>query len=346
MDQDAAVRGAHSSWYWKSTKCRPASHDRLPHRHRLGRRFDVEHHFAVRPPIPHAQEVFLHGLALVGSHAAEIVEATTRWEMQQIVQIPLLPITADESLSRPSELRPFFGYYGGKWRDAAKHYAAPQHDVIVEPFAGSAGYALRYPERRVVLCEIDPVLAGIWSYLIRASASEILAIPDVPDGGSVADLGLCQEAAWLVGYWMNRGVTTPRPRPSKWMRAGIRPGSFWGDRVRRTIASQLHAIRHWEIHNVSYQECPVVGPATWFVDPPYQHAGRHYRFGSDQVDFARLSRWCRSRMGQVIVCENKGADWLPFKDLAHVKTTRRGQHSKEVVWTRTSKRINGGTKGS
>lgn len=50
-------------------------------------------------------------------------------------------------------MRPFFGYYGGKWRDAVKNYPAPEHAVIVEPFAGSAGYALRYPDRKVVLCE-------------------------------------------------------------------------------------------------------------------------------------------------------------------------------------------------
>ena len=33
-------------------------------------------------------------------------------------------------------LRPFFSYYGGKWRSAVKHYPAPEFDQIVEPFAG------------------------------------------------------------------------------------------------------------------------------------------------------------------------------------------------------------------
>jgi hypothetical protein len=49
-------------------------------------------------------------------------------------------------------LRPFFGYYGGKWRDAVKHYPPPEHTRIVEPFAASAGYSLRYPDRKVILC--------------------------------------------------------------------------------------------------------------------------------------------------------------------------------------------------
>jgi hypothetical protein len=34
------------------------------------------------------------------------------------------------------QLRPFFGFYGGKWRDALKHYPPPEHDTIIEPFAG------------------------------------------------------------------------------------------------------------------------------------------------------------------------------------------------------------------
>jgi len=232
-------------------------------------------------------------------------------------------------------LRPFFGFYGGKWRDAPKHYPQPTFDIVVEPFAGSAGYALRYPTKRVVLCEIDPVIAGVWDYLINVSEREILAIPDLPEGCGVDDLGLCQEASWLVGFWMNRGASRPRKGPSKWMRDKIRPGSFWGERVRATIATQLHAIRHWEIHNVSYEECPVSRVATWFIDPPYQCAGQYYTYGSAQIDYDRLAKWCRSREGQVIVCENEGADWLPFEAVADVKTTRPGQRSVEVCWTST-----------
>lgn len=233
-------------------------------------------------------------------------------------------------------LRPFFGYYGGKWRNTIKHYPEPIHKTIVEPFAGSAGFSLRYPDRRIVLCEVDPVIAGVWEYLINVSAAEIKAIPDVPTEGSVDDLNLIQEASWLVGLWLNRGVARPRKRPSKWMRSRIRPGSFWGDRVRNTIANQVDFIRHWKVYNCSYDECNVTGPATWFIDPPYQLAGRHYSFGSEGINFEDLGRWCRSRDGQILVCENDGADWLPFRSLADVKTTRAGKRSKEVLWTNES----------
>ena len=230
------------------------------------------------------------------------------------------------------QLRPFFGYYGGKWRDALKHYPEPKHATIVEPFAGSAGFSLRYFTRKVVLCEVDPVLAEVWRYLIRVKPREILSIPDLLPGESVDDLKIGQEAKWLVGFWLNRGAASPRKGPSKWMRDGIRPGSFWGDRVRHTIATQVNAIRHWQVHNSSYADCPAPRKATWFIDPPYEAAGRHYRFGPEQIDYASLGQWCRSRPGQVIVCENKGAAWLPFRDLADVKTTRANRRSKEVFW--------------
>ncbi|RWG01081.1 hypothetical protein [Mesorhizobium sp.] len=232
-------------------------------------------------------------------------------------------------------LRPFFSYYGGKWRDAVRHYPEPDHKTIIEPFAGSAGYSLRYPHRNVILYEIDPVVVSVWRFLIAAKPKEILAIPDLPEGGTIDDLPICQEARWLVGFWLNRGAASPRRSASKWMRDGIRPGSFWGARVRNTIASQVDGIRHWKVCNSGYIECPDDTHATWFVDPPYQDAGRHYRFGSEIIDYQALGDWCRSRRGQVIVCENSGADWLPFRELGSVKTTRATRRSKEVYWLST-----------
>lgn len=231
-----------------------------------------------------------------------------------------------------SHLRPFFGYYGGKWRDAPR-YPPPEHGIIIEPFAGSAGYSLRVgADRDVVLYESDPILVAVWEYLIHVEPDEILAIPDVPNDGRVADLDIPQAAKHLVGFWMNRGVATPRPAPGKWMRSGIRPGSFWGERARKTIAAQVPMIRKWQIHAGGYEAAPADLEATWFIDPPYQAAGRHYRHGSKGIDFTMLGKWCRSRKGQVIVCENEGATWLPFRELAKTKTTRKEKPSHEVHW--------------
>lgn len=243
---------------------------------------------------------------------------------------PAQPPTTKSGRARV--FRPFFGYYGGKWRDSAKHYPAPLHDTLIEPFAGSAGYSVRHWRKKVVLCEKDPILHAVWSYLLRTSAKEIRELPDVPKDGSVDDLQLPQEARWLIGFWLNRGTSSPRKTPSKWMRSGMTPGSFWGTRVRETIASQVPHIRHWKVHLCSYEECPVTGPATWFIDSPYEKAGRYYRYGSSGINYADLGMWCRQRRGQVIVCENDGAEWLPFKKLHESKTTRAGKRSQEVIW--------------
>ena len=228
-------------------------------------------------------------------------------------------------------LRPFFSYYGGKWRVAKKHYPAPQHNVIVEPFAGSAGYALRYADRQVILVERDPVVAAVWRYLIRVSAHEVLSLPIEFD--SVDELSVCQEAKWLIGFWLNRGVSRPRKSPSRWMREGIRPGSFWGEQVRARVAFQVQAIRHWMLIEGDYTKAPQM-EATWFVDPPYQLAGKHYHHGSKDLDFEKLGQWCRAQRGQVLVCENEGADWLPFAPLADIRTARRGKRSREVLWVK------------
>lgn len=82
----------------------------------------------------------------------------------------------------------------------------------------------------------------------------------------------------------------------------------------------------------SYWEAPDV-EATWFIDPPYQYANRRgYKYGASTIDFERLKEFVLSRRGQVIVCEQEGADWMPFMPLGGI-VTHRGSVSREVVWT-------------
>lgn len=230
------------------------------------------------------------------------------------------------------KLRPFFSYFGGKWRAALK-YPAPRYGMIIEPFAGSAGYSLRYPEHKVVLLDKDPIIAGIWEYLIHVSENEILSLPDLYPGQHVDSLNVCNEAKNLIGFWCNAGVPQPRKSLASW---AIKATTqlFWSGRVRDRIAKQLHAIRHWEVFNVGYEECSDV-EASWFVDPPYDDQGKHYTHS--EIDFAHLAEWCMSRSGQVTVCEAEGASWLPFRPFAEIKATS-GRHRKgvshEVIWTK------------
>jgi hypothetical protein len=229
-------------------------------------------------------------------------------------------------------LRPFFGFYGGKWR-IAPTYPAPEHDDVIEPFAGAAGYATRHHERRVLLVEKDETIAALWSWLVRVSAAEVLRIPLVGAGETVDDLrGVAPEARSLVGFWLNRAPSAPRKSPSAWMRGGLRPGCFWGEKVRARIAQQVDAIRHWKVLHGSYESAPDV-LATWFVDPPYIVGGGHYRTG--RPDFAAVADFARSRRGLTIVCEQEGAAWLPFEPHVVAKANESkhgGKTSREVMF--------------
>lgn len=225
-------------------------------------------------------------------------------------------------------LRPFFSFYGGKWR-AYKRYPEPKYSVIIEPFAGSAGYSTRYPDRQVILFDLDPKIANLWDYLINVSEKDVRNLPLEFD--HVDDLDVPDAAKTLIGFWLNHGASQPSKSPSAWMRAGKHNSSFWGPEIRERVASQIQYIRHWECRNASYED--IFGPltATWFVDPPYQTpAGRHYKHSD--IDYAHLGEWCKKRYGQVIVCEQVGADWLDFQPIGAFKSTL-GQ-TKEVSWIR------------
>ncbi len=228
---------------------------------------------------------------------------------------------------------PFFSFYGGKWR-AAPHYPAPRHRRIIEPFAGAAGYSVRHASHDIVLVEKDPLIAAMWRYLIAASPADILAIPVLQEGQSVDDLDVRPEVRHLIGFWLNKGTTAPSKTPGKWMREGLRPKSFWGEEIRRRIADQVPQIKHWALIEGDYTDAPNCD-ATWFIDPPYQVAGSYYKCSAKSIDFAHLADWCRSRFGQVMVCENEGADWLPFEPYLVIKSTegKNGKaQSREVIW--------------
>ena len=234
-----------------------------------------------------------------------------------------------------SDLRPFWRYYGGKFR-AAPMYPSPRHATIVEPFAGAAGYSTRYADRLVILVERYPVIAEMWRWLIEAPPSEALRIPPVDH---VDDLPAWVPAGArsLVGFWMNTGATAPRRRLSSGLNALRETGRTvgWCDAVRERTARQMARIRHWQVIEGDYTDAPDI-EATWFVDPPYNNAaGSHYVHS--EVDFDALGAWCRERRGQVIACENEGASWLPFEALATVKAGPRSSGSAEAVWHRTER---------
>lgn len=237
------------------------------------------------------------------------------------------------------KLKPFFSYYGGKYR-ASRYFPKPSYSSIVEPFAGSAGYSLHYSDRKVTLYDINPVICGVWDYLIKSKERDIDRLPVAFD--SVDELGVCQEAKWLIGFSLNQATSSPRKKPSSWMRLDPYETSYWNIQKRNLISNQLRYIRHWKVSNQSYESIPNE-PSTWFIDPPYNnHAGSLYPYSD--INYYHLSEWCLKRKGQLIVCENEGADWLPFVPFMklHCNSGKNGKtFSKEAIYT--SGGINGHT---
>lgn len=219
-------------------------------------------------------------------------------------------------IDKMTKLKPFFSYYGSKYR-ISKYYPEPKLDRILEPFCGSAGYSLHYPWKEVILSDSYDAVFRTWDYLIRVTQSEIMSLET--DFDHIDELNCCEEAKLLIGWWLNKGSAVPCKQPSKWMRSKIN-NTFWGDSIKKRIARQLPYIRHWRVFHSKYSECENVA-ATWFIDPPYQRAGVFYKESSKRIDYDDLSRFCLSRKGQVIVCENMGADWLEFEYFRRIQSS-------------------------
>lgn len=221
-----------------------------------------------------------------------------------------------------------FSYYGGKHQISGS-YPDPLHDTIVEPFAGSAGYAHRHHAKKVILIERDPVVAELWRWLIAANPSDVLALPLVEPGQDIRTMGLDRPVESLIGFWCNPGTSSPRRRLTSWALAKPNAVGFWSSACRQRIATHIDKVDHWTIIEGDYMDAPDM-KATWFVDPPYQSpVGSQYKYRDLNYDY--LGMWCRSLRGQVMVCETEGAEWLPF--VRHRRIGGQKRKSVEVAWT-------------
>ena len=212
-----------------------------------------------------------------------------------------------------------FSYYGSKSK-VIDLYPAPKYGKIIEPFAGSARYSLKYWDRDVLLVDKYETIIRIWKWLQKCSPSDIIGLPDLKSGETVDSFDLCDEAKWLIGFCINRGSAQPKKSPKVF--------NSWSDN-KRQIAGQLFKIRRWNIMCGDYKSVDNQ-TATWFIDPPYQTGGEWYVEDNSSVDYKELEVWARSRNGQVIVCENTKANWLPFWPIGELS----GAYSKttEAIW--------------
>ena len=230
-----------------------------------------------------------------------------------------------------------FSYYGGKSK-IAHLYPAPIGDTLIEPFAGAANYSCLHYRKQVILYEINPTVAGVLDWLVKASPSEVMKLPLLKPKQSIEDLkGLPQEVKDYIGFRLNWGVTHPRNTLSK-QRIGTSTG--WGELCRQRTAWVVKRIKHWKVINGTcwdaFAKHGAIKTINWYIDPPYQgRGGDAYIFGNDLIDYKKLGQAVRALRGKVIVAEGMGANWLPFQELP-VPGFLNGNRTKvkEVIWTK------------
>jgi site-specific DNA-adenine methylase len=201
-----------------------------------------------------------------------------------------------------------FSYYGSKSK-VVDYYPPPKYKRIIEPFAGSARYSLKYWQNDVLLVDKYEVIIKLWKWLQQCSTYDILGLPNLFRHDDIRNFNICDDAKLLIGFSINNGSIAPKNIVADFQN--------WNAN-KKQIAKNLHKIKHWIIKQGDYKELENE-TATWFIDPPYMFGGEHYKEPSTNIDFNKLAEWCMSRNGQVIVCENTKADWLPFKPMKEMK---------------------------
>lgn len=221
-----------------------------------------------------------------------------------------------------------WSYYGAK-TTVIKFYPPPKYDRIIEPFAGTARYALKYFDREVIIMDKYPVIVKIWKWLQKCSEKDILSLPRFKVGQNINEHTYsCEEERMLVGFLIGFGFMHPRKIATPRLRDRPNTMNF----KIKSIASNLFKIRHWDIKEGSYESIRNQR-ATWFVDPPYSDGGHVYVHSSKDIDYKHLATWCQNREGQLIVCGKSTETWLPFQPLTTQACFSGVQ--KEGIWTNT-----------
>ncbi|WP_052592642.1 hypothetical protein [Aureispira sp. CCB-QB1] len=195
-----------------------------------------------------------------------------------------------------------FSYYGSKGK-VVQLYPKPKFDTIIEPFAGSARYSLRFFENNIILVDAYKVIVDLWNYLIAAPAKDIRKLPNLPAGSrfKIEDFD-CPGQYYLFGYLCNQGAAYARSQVST-------RGSERFEYNKKNVINNLHKIRHWKVFHSDYKDISNL-EATWFIDAPYQEGGHKYKH--NKINYSELKKFILSRKGQVIACENMNAKWMNF----------------------------------
>ena len=225
-----------------------------------------------------------------------------------------------------------WSYYGSK-NKIAKLYPLPKHGLIIEPFSGAAWYSVLHRHKNVLLNEKNEIIHNIWNWLINEATSDlIMEYKDFFVGQDISQIALDKAHKDLIGFCINRGSIAPKNIVQKWScQVASKPN--WASTTAyslKRVANLLPEIKHWKTQLDDYKNIPNI-EATWFIDPPYQRGGEHYKHSKKNIDFTKLGEWSKERLGQIIVCENDGADWMPFIPLKEYWGGMK--RSTEVIWS-------------
>ena len=222
-----------------------------------------------------------------------------------------------------------FNYYGSKSK-IAHHYPQPVYNTIIEPFAGAAWYSLLYYKKNIILNEKYEIIYKIWDYIInKSNPSEILQKTKFRIKEDLRKTKFnSEEIRNFIGFCASHGSSSPCNIIQKWSQNKKKGYSTQIENKLIQIIKMSRKIKHWKVILGDYKELPNI-EATWFIDPPYQYGGQRY-FISD-INYQELSKYCKERRGQVIVCENTKSNWLEFEPLVKIAGARK--KSTECIWT-------------
>jgi len=220
-----------------------------------------------------------------------------------------------------------FYFLGAKGR-LGPYYPYPQHDLIVEPFAGAGGYSAYHlawgRAQEALLVDADSRVIEMWERLLAMTPDQVLDLPGLRPGQRTNDP--LHQTVMSSNSWGSIG------RSGSASRVTPRMVRMWPSMQRRIARLLPYCKDRVTLIQGDYRAAPDV-EATWFVDPPYQitSSGRVNSGYLMSPDYNELASWASTRQGLVLACDQQGADWLPFRPLI-TSTDTVGTKRIEVWW--------------
>lgn len=216
-----------------------------------------------------------------------------------------------------------WSYYGCKYK-IRKLYPKPKHNKIIEAFAGAGSYSLEHFENDILLVDKSSMIINVWEYLQSCSINDIKGLPVYKQGHILKRLDFdCEGQYQLMRLIIAQASYGGNNTVSKW-------GALRFHNNIKKLLENHHKIKHWKFLCADYESLPNE-IATWFIDPPYFVGGHKYPMSNRAINYQNLANWCLSRAGQLIVCENTSADWLPFVPLKKIQGV--SKQTTEVIYT-------------